>query len=183
MSEGLTALRAASVRHSAADFAGTIRAYYPFWDAQYRPYLVAAVRRLPVEKFDWKPQPGMFTARQIVLHIAEVERWWVDHLAGGQPYEDYVTEGPGGVGWADAIAAPDHAALLALLEQHHEPTQRLFREPAKELSRDVVIPAKGGGTRSITLHWLLDHVQEHEIHHRAQLNMYLRLLDIAPPSI
>jgi uncharacterized damage-inducible protein DinB len=37
--------------------------------------------------------------------------------------------------------------------------------------------------RRFTLHWILDHVQEHEIHHRAQLNLYLRLLGIAPPSI
>jgi uncharacterized damage-inducible protein DinB len=183
MSDALLATRAIAVRHSAADFPGTIRSFYPFWDTQYRPYLVEAVRLLPAEHFDWKPQPGMFSARQIVLHIAEVESYWIDHLAGGAPYTDFVVDREGQVGWFDGIDAPDHAALLGLLEKHHAPTQRLMREPASELSRDVIVPAAGGGKRSITLHWLVDHVQEHEIHHRAQLNLYLRLLGITPPSI
>jgi uncharacterized damage-inducible protein DinB len=33
------------------------------------------------------------------------------------------------------------------------------------------------------LPWILDHVQEHEIHHRAQLDMSLWMLGITPPSI
>jgi uncharacterized damage-inducible protein DinB len=37
--------------------------------------------------------------------------------------------------------------------------------------------------RRYTAHWILDHVQEHEIHHRAMLNLYLRLLGVEPPSI
>lgn len=40
-----------------------------------------------------------------------------------------------------------------------------------------------GTERRATLHWILDRVQEHEIHHRAQLNVYLRLMGIEPPSI
>ena len=35
----------------------------------------------------------------------------------------------------------------------------------------------------MTLHWILDRLQEHEIHHRAQLNLYLRRLGLEPPSI
>ena len=41
----------------------------------------------------------------------------------------------------------------------------------------------GRPDRRFTLHWILDHVQEHEIHHRAQLNLYLRIMGITPPSI
>ena len=40
-----------------------------------------------------------------------------------------------------------------------------------------------GAERRFTLYWILDHVQEHEIHHRAQLYVYLRLMGIEPPSI
>jgi uncharacterized damage-inducible protein DinB len=40
-----------------------------------------------------------------------------------------------------------------------------------------------GIERTYTVHWILDHVQEHGIHHRAQLNLYLRMLGIEPPSI
>ena len=52
-------LRAASRKLSALDYSGTIRSFYPFWDAQYRPYLLAAVAALPKEHFDFKPHPSM----------------------------------------------------------------------------------------------------------------------------
>ena len=55
--------------------------------------------------------------------------------------------------------------------------------PASELSRVVSYQPDDGPGRRATLHWVLDHVQEHEIHHRAQLNLYLRLMGIQPPSI
>ena len=177
-------LREISRMRSAADHPGTIRAHYPYWDAQYRPYLVMAVEALPVEGFDFKPRPEMMTARQIVLHIAEVERWWVHHHIDGGDYEDWVVELPDAAqGYREAHAAPDHAALLAALEEWHQPTQRWFDRPASELARVITYRPAEGPERSGTLHWLLDHVQEHEIHHRAQLNLYLRLMGIRPPSI
>jgi uncharacterized damage-inducible protein DinB len=44
-------------------------------------------------------------------------------------------------------------------------------------------PAAGNGRRRYTLQWILDPLLEHEIHHRAQLNLYLRMMGITPPSI
>jgi uncharacterized damage-inducible protein DinB len=41
----------------------------------------------------------------------------------------------------------------------------------------------GGLERKATLHWILDSLQEHEIHHRAQLITYLRLMGVTPPSV
>jgi uncharacterized damage-inducible protein DinB len=52
-----------------------------------------------------------------------------------------------------------------------------------ELDRVIPVQPSDGPERRYTLHWILDHVQEHEIHHRAQLNLYLRLMGIEPPSI
>jgi uncharacterized damage-inducible protein DinB len=177
-------IREASRRLSAADHAGTIRSFYPFWDAQYRPHLVMAVRALPREGFDFKPRPEMLTAHQLIVHLAEAERAWIDHLLDGGPYVEWVVEQEDPArGWRTLCDAPDHAALLALLEEWHRPTQRWFDRPAGELSRVIVSRAPDGSPRSHTLHWVLDHVQEHEIHHRAQLAIYLRLMGIAPPSV
>src|SRR5258706_13625723 len=83
-------IRATSRSRSAADHSGSIRAYYPFWDAQYRPYLRMAVEALPLEQFDFKPRPEVFTAREMIVHIAEAERWWTHHIVEGEPYEDWV---------------------------------------------------------------------------------------------
>jgi uncharacterized damage-inducible protein DinB len=170
---------------SAASFEGTIKAYYPYWDAQYRPYLIDAVRLLPAGQFDWKPRPDMFTAQQIVLHIAEAERYWLRHVVDGEPdYVDYViADEAAGVGWTSAYDAPDHNALLFALEDAHRHTQRWFGLPAAELAKTRTRTRVNGERETMTLHWILDHVQEHEIHHRAQLNHYLRLMGLTPPSI
>jgi len=180
----LLELRAAARARSAGDFAETIRAYYPYWDAQYRHYLLEAVNRFPEDKLDYKPCPEVLTARQHIIHIAEAERGWIVSVVGGAPDEEWVApaENPA-EGWRSAIGAPDHAALRALLARWHEPTQAWLDKPASELARIYHRKLPDGSQRNYTLHWILDHVQEHEIHHRAQLNLYLRLLGIEPPSI
>jgi uncharacterized damage-inducible protein DinB len=177
-------LRDAGRMLSAADAPGTIGAFYPFWDAQYRPFLVKAVEALPAERFDFKPRPELLTAHQLILHIAEAERGWILHVVEGGSYEEWVIDHPDPAqGWQTVHHAPDHAALLAELETWHAHTQRWFARPAAELGRVITEQRAGRPDRRFTLHWILDHVQEHEIHHRAQLNLYLRLMGITPPSI
>ena len=166
---------------SAADHPGKIRAYYPFWDARYRPFLLQAVAALPAERFDFKPRPEMFTAHQIVVHIAEDERGMIQ-LVEGRPYEKWVVEHEDPKqGWVTVVNEPDHAALYAMLEKEHKRTQHWLDQPASELSQ-VITWRSELGARHATLHWILDGLQEHEIHHRAQLNLYLRLMGIEPLS-
>ena len=143
-----------------------------------------AVEALPREHFDFKPRPELLTAHQVVVHVAEAEHAWNEVLEGGPAREEWVTEmADPAQGWRTTIDAPDHAALLALLEKCHRPTQAWFERPAEDLARVITRTGQDGVTRHMTAHWILDHVQEHEIHHRAQLNLYLRLLGITPPGI
>jgi uncharacterized damage-inducible protein DinB len=183
----LLEIRAAARARSAADHAGTVRAFYPYWDAQYRPYLIAAVNAFPVPQLDYKPRPEMLTARQIAVHIAEAEINWITKIVEGGTQvesEDWIlpAEDPA-QGWRSTVDAPDHAALQSLLARSHEATQRWLDHSADELGRLFRRVFSDGVERTYTLHWILDHVQEHEIHHRAQLNLYLRLLGIEPPGI
>jgi uncharacterized damage-inducible protein DinB len=177
-------LRDAGRKLSATSFPGKIRSFYPFWDAQYRPFLLQAVQALPAERFDFKPRPEMLTAHQIVVHIAETERGWIHHVVEGGPDEEWVVpHRDPAQGWMTVYEAPDHARLLAMLEECHRFTQRWLEKAVAELGRVIEYRRPGGPERRYTLHWILDHLQEHEIHHRAQLNLYLRLLGITPPSI
>jgi len=176
-------LRAAARARFAGDFAGTIRAYYPYWDAQYRPYLLAAVDAFPPEALDSKPKPALMTARQIIIHIADAETVW-NAIIEGEPFEEWIVEADDPAeGFRSTVEAPDHAALHRLLERCHEPFRNWLDRPADALGRIIDRRFADGTERSYTLHWIFDHVQEHEIHHRAQLNLYLRLLGIEPPSI
>jgi len=177
-------IRDAGRHRSAADHPGTIRAYYPFWDEQYRPFLLRAVEAFPDDRLHWKPRPELFTAHQMILHIAEAERGWIHHVVEGGPDEEWIVpHHDPAQGWVTVVDAPDRAALLDRLETCHRATQRCFDRPEAELGRVLSRTRDDGSIQRFTLHWILDHVQEHEIHHRAQLNVYLRLLGIEPPSI
>jgi uncharacterized damage-inducible protein DinB len=169
---------------SGAEFKGTVKEFFPFWDSYFRPYLLDAIDLLPAAHFDYKPRPEMLTAQQVVLHIAEVEHWWVHHIIEKEPYQDFVVghEDPA-QGWVTAYDAPDHNALRFALEESHRHVQRLYGLPASELERIVTHRRIDGTLREYSIHWILAHVEEHELHHRAQLNLYLRLLGITPPSV
>ena len=176
------AIRTRARALSAADFTGTIRSFYPLWDSMYRPFLIGAVEAIPEDRLDWKPRPEMFTASQIVVHIAECERGWIHGTLDGGPYEEWVVpEDDPAAGWKTVPEVPDHASLLRLLEEWHRPTQRWLEKPVAELSRVFRSQVRGGPARSHTVHWVLDNLQQHEIHHRSQLLMYLRLMGIEPP--
>src|SRR5262245_35280067 len=119
----LLEMRAAARVRTAHDFAGTIRAYYPYWDAQYRPYLIEAVNRVEAAQLDYKPRPDILTAREVVLHIAETERAWIHSVIEGNPEEEWVSQAEDPAqGWRIVIPTPDHAQLLELLERWHQPT-------------------------------------------------------------
>jgi uncharacterized damage-inducible protein DinB len=176
-------IRESSRKLSAADYSGTIRSYFPFWDSMYRPFLVRAVEALPADRFDWKPRPDMFTAREIVVHIAECERGWIHTTVDGGTYEEWVVPNRDPAqGWELAVPAPDHATMLSLLEEQHRHTQRWFEQPVSELSRVYVDKWPDRPERRFTLHWILDTLQQHEIHHRAQLIYYFRLMGLDVPA-
>jgi len=170
---------------SADSFPGTVRSYYPYWDAQYRPYLVEAVTAFPAEHLDFKPRPELLTAREMIVHMAEAEIAWIGGVLGGGAIEEWVVpDDDPAQGWRLVVDAPDHASLLARLETCHRPTQAWFDRPTSDLARVATRQVEGeANLRRYTAHWILDHVQEHEIHHRAMLNLYLRLLGVEPPSI
>ena len=177
-------IRAHSRLRAAADPGDSIGAFYPFWDTQYRPFLLHAIATFPAEHLDFKPRPEMLTARQVILHLAEAERGWIHHILDGGADEEWIAPAKDpGQGWVSVVGEPDHGGLAVLLEKWHRPTQRWFGKPASELADVHTHQYPGAAERRFTVHWVLDHVQEHELHHRAQLNLYLRLLGITPPSV
>jgi uncharacterized damage-inducible protein DinB len=168
-------------RRSGAEHAGRIRAHFPWWDTQVRPGLVRLVGAFQDRDLDFKPRPELMTVRELLVHIAEAEHSWVHCELDGHRDEDWVVpkEDPA-QGYRFVIEPPDRATLLGLLEQWHRPTQAWLDRPDTDLSHEVVSEHRGG--RRYTAHWILDRVHEHEIHHRAQLGVYLRMVGSEPPS-
>jgi uncharacterized damage-inducible protein DinB len=169
-------------RRSGAEHAGTIRAYFPWWDTQVRPGLLRLIEACPAASLDFKPRPELMTVRELAVHIAEGERAWVHCTIEGVPDEEWVVplEDPS-QGYRLTVEAPDHASLLARLEHWHRPTLAWMERPDSELSRELTRESRKG--RTYTVHWILDRVYAHEIHHSGQLCVYLRMLGIEPPSL
>lgn len=134
------------------------------------------LERIPSERFDWRPHPRSFTIGMLGSHLVDCIRWGesifpLDELemdpATFRPYDaasrddllnefDQVVER-----CRTALAALNDAALL-------EPWRLRFR------GRVQVDKPRWIAFRDFTL--------SHLIHHRGQLTVYLRLLEVPVPG-
>jgi uncharacterized damage-inducible protein DinB len=134
----------------------------------------AVIGRMPSEHAEWKPHPKSFSAG----HLAQLVSWipgWVTNIATESKLDlmvapKYSIEKTETllVGF-DQNVREARAALLALQES------RLDDDWSLTLGDKVVFTNKRGAALRQTL--------RHLVHHRAQLTVYLRLLDVPVPSV
>jgi uncharacterized damage-inducible protein DinB len=144
-----------------------------FWREKIKPTLNQALERATKDKIDWAPAEKMMTLGMIFLHIAECSDWWYDEIMKGVE--------------ATEIAFPDRPCppmdeIKAHMDKHWERLERFFAEPVEMLEGTY---EKKLQTRTIKHdgYWIFTHLLEHDIHHRSQINHYLRILGIDPPEI
>jgi uncharacterized damage-inducible protein DinB len=130
---------------------------------------------VPVDKFDWKPHLKSMTMKQLAVHIAEIPAWvsLVLHTAEidfeAQPYQP--------------AQVTTNKELLDLLEKSVADGRRALEE-ANEKSFDETWTIRMGKTilgRDSKAE-SIRHAYCQTVHHRAQLGVYLRLLDIPIPG-
>jgi uncharacterized damage-inducible protein DinB len=138
------------------------------------------LERVPTDKFDWKAHPKSNTIGWNVSHLAEIPRWVEGTLSelgydmepiGGEPYRT-----PMLTTTQEALEAFDRnvaAARAALVQAKDEEMPKMWSllqkgQPILTMPRSAVI-------RSL--------IMNHIVHHRAILCVYLRLNDIAVPSV
>ena len=141
-----------------------------FWMNEVRPPIGQALELVPDDKLDWAPAEDMITLGNIFMHIAEASDWWISEVMYGEGFVDY-TPCPSAPRDKIAIMLDGHWRRLEDLFAH---TERL--EPIYDMS-------KYGRERKPTGWWIFMHLLEHDIHHRSQINHYLRILGIKPPRI
>ncbi|GAC1377928.1 MAG: hypothetical protein NVSMB30_25580 [Hymenobacter sp.] len=135
------------------------------------------LKRVPTDQFDWQPHPKSMKLGTLASHMANLIN--LLHLSLGGPETDMAavsfppspTETEEVLRRFDANAANIHQALASLDETAflHEPwTMRRNEQAILTLPRVAL-------TRTLVLN--------HLIHHRGQLSVYLRLLDIPVPAI
>lgn len=134
------------------------------------------LERVPADKLDWRPHEKSYTSRALASHIVECVAW-TDPIfmrdefnvdpASHQPYsassiadllhtfDTKVAEGRHAL-WAAADADLDHPWRLKIMGRVR------FEKPKAAVFRDFTL--------------------SHLIHHRGQLSVYLRLLDVPVPG-
>lgn len=145
-----------------------------------RKNTIQVAEEIPEEQYDFSPAPGVRSVRQLLAHITQAPVLWYD------VHRDRRATTLQGFDWtafaANAAAfenAPrTKADLLALLRE----TGEQYATWVESLTPDFLNETftDGGGQNPRTRFETLLGVKEHEMHHRAQLMLILRMLGGVP---
>ena len=134
--------------------------------------LESAVAGLSSASLDWADQPGDWTIRQIVHHVAEDGDAWSMPLkkAIATPGAPIRFEGfPGNDAWADAMAFDqrDIANSLALIKTHRQVMAELARYFSDAWDRGyiVIVDEKGQEVQKFSVGQIVNMVSEHLLEH------------------
>ncbi|CAM4424612.1 Uncharacterized damage-inducible protein DinB (forms a four-helix bundle) [Pedobacter westerhofensis] len=133
------------------------------------------LERVPEDKYDWQPHQKSMSVKQLAGHVAELPSWvsmafTTDELDfQGNEYTPPALE--------------NNHDLLGLFDQSLAGAKEKL-EIAKEEDLTPTWLLKNGDQvlMSLTKGGLVRHALSQTIHHRAQLGVYLRLLDIPIPG-
>jgi uncharacterized damage-inducible protein DinB len=131
--------------------------------------------RIPDDKYDWKPHEKSMTVRLLAVHIAELPAWVAMALQtsgldfASTPYEPTVVH--------------NTAEVLELLEKSLSDGLTALKDATDEQLQPQWVLRSGDqvlyeGTKGDVVRMSISQI----IHHRAQLGVYLRLLNIPIPG-
>jgi uncharacterized damage-inducible protein DinB len=130
---------------------------------------------VPTEKFDWQPHPKSMTIKALATHIAEIPAW----ISIGLTTDE--------LDFAKEAYAPtpikNTEELMNLLETSlNQAKSQLIEENESKLNDHWVMRSGDVIYIDISKAELIRHALSQIIHHRAQLGVFLRLLDISIPG-
>ncbi|MEO0556642.1 MAG: DinB family protein [Bacteroidota bacterium] len=135
------------------------------------------LERIPSHQLDWRPHEKSMSIRALATHIANLLRWWrVTLLSDGL---DMAVR-------SSALPKPTTSEeILDLWDQNVEALRPVLADLSDEDLRGDWSIRMGDKVLStdprhlVMRRWGMSHI----IHHRGQLSVYLRLLDVPVPSI
>ena len=137
----------------------------------------AMLAAAPVEHYEWKPHDKSFSLGHLVVHIKELLWWGITTLKDsehdfGQPFPPRQLPES-----REALLDSFDEGVEALLALVESATEETLEEPWTLRNGDVVFFTDSKG--NVFRKWCTSHLA----HHRGQLSVYLRLLDVpVPPS-
>lgn len=140
----------------------------------------AILEAVPENRMDWRPHDRSWTVGELATHVSNIPNWTMPTLAASEfdisPADGGPPPMPAFTTTAELLEAFDTstAAARAAIEGTSEDdlagpwTMLVAGEPRFTMPKAVVLRT-----------FILDHL----IHHRAQLGVYLRLLDVPVPQL
>jgi uncharacterized damage-inducible protein DinB len=138
------------------------------------------LERVPDDKLGWKPHEKSMTMGRLAGHIAELPGWAAVTLEK----DSFDVAPPGGETYRGMTAKSRQEALEAFDAKVAEARAVLAKATDPQMMSNWTLQA--GGKTVFTMPKVAvmrSFVLNHTIHHRAQLGVYLRLNDIAVPSL
>lgn len=148
----------------------TIDSFLDYY-SKVRERTIRVIKVVPPDQMDFSYKPGKFTIADEIRHIAAIERYmFAENVAGRKS----CYKGCG------KDLADGHDAVLAFFHELHQQSLAIFKKLGPDdLNRKCITP----GNTPITVWKWLRAMVEHEIHHRAQVYIYLNLIDVKTPPI
>ena len=140
------------------------------------------LERVPAEKAEWKPHAKSMSLGQLAMHIANLPMWASIALER----KEFDTNPPGGGGAAATTRLFESASQLLELYDANVSAARALIVRTTDGEFMVQWTLKNGGKSMFSMPRvavLRSFVLNHAVHHRGQLSVYLRLLDVPIPNI
>lgn len=121
---------------------------------------------IPSDQGDFRPWSGAMAAHDLVRHMAIAHHRFVQRVRGEEPISDA------------ASPTPDLPSAVQLLDRlTDEDTQGLSDLTAAQLEHEVIFR-----DRPMSARFALTLGREHEVHHKAQLLLYGRMIGAELPT-
>ena len=146
---------------------------YRHWETDLRPITLSALRQLSPEQLRWKPEGWHSSAWDLAVHMADCEWFWI--------YRNALRKVPWG-SEREPDQFRDLGELIAFWNGIHRHTLEWLQDtPVSQLNRKFPMPSID--LPFATMNWIVYHVMEHEIHHRGQIFMLMRMQGVKPPEV
>jgi uncharacterized damage-inducible protein DinB len=138
------------------------------------------LERVPAEKAEWKPHAKSMSLGQLAMHIANLPMWASITLER----KEFDTNPPGG----RPATGPSFQSSSHLLETYDANVSAARALIVRTTDGEFMVQwtLKNGGKSMFSMPRvavLRSFVLNHAVHHRGQLSVYLRLLDVPIPNI
>jgi uncharacterized damage-inducible protein DinB len=138
------------------------------------------LERVPADKAEWKPHAKSMSLGQLAMHIANLPNWASITLERTE-FDSNPPDGP-------RVTSPSYESGAKLLQTYDANVSAARVLLVRTTDAEFMVPwaLKNGGKSLFSMPRVAvfrSFVLNHAVHHRGQLSVYLRLLDVPIPNI